>query len=216
MSVFFLCEPQHHLRLVQPRRTTHRFTENHTGALPLHTNLTTTAKLSHASKSERINRNFEISSTIDPHRHQGEGFAQTSPLSSESFTRPPTSETKETRVGDARHKTPSPPGVEADNDGTVGASTFRKLSRRRKAEEAFTTRNLCRIFHFAEIKAGVGEAVEASTSQKRNLNEAIYFTAPSTQYDRVFPPEPPRMGICQSSDKAEDQRRWRSDPGETS
>ncbi|CAN7062891.1 unnamed protein product [Brassica oleracea var. botrytis] len=90
MSVFFLCEPQHHLRLVQPRRTTHRFTENHTGALPLHTNLTTTAKLSHASKSERINRNFEISSTIDPHRHQGEGFAQTSPLSSESFTRPPT------------------------------------------------------------------------------------------------------------------------------
>ncbi|WZZ68147.1 hypothetical protein YC2023_079517 [Brassica napus] len=53
---------------------------NHTGALPLHTNITTTAKLSHASKSERINRNIEISSTIDPHKHQREDLAQTSPL----------------------------------------------------------------------------------------------------------------------------------------
>ncbi|WZZ21255.1 hypothetical protein YC2023_122642 [Brassica napus] len=34
--------------------------------------------------------------------------------------------------------TPSPPGDKAGNVGTVGASTFRKLSRRRKAKEAFT------------------------------------------------------------------------------
>ncbi|CAN6975918.1 unnamed protein product, partial [Brassica rapa subsp. trilocularis] len=102
---------------------------SHTGTLPLHTILTTTVKLSHASKSERINRIFEISSTIDPHRHQREGFAQTSPLSSESFTRPPTRANQGTRAGDARHMTPSPPGVKADNVGTVGASTGRRVAK---------------------------------------------------------------------------------------
>ncbi|KAH0941248.1 hypothetical protein HID58_000885 [Brassica napus] len=38
------------------------------------------ANISYASKSERINRDFEISSAIVQHQHQEEGFAQTSTL----------------------------------------------------------------------------------------------------------------------------------------
>ncbi|CAG7865947.1 unnamed protein product, partial [Brassica rapa] len=53
---------------------------NHTGVLPLHTIFTTTANISHASKSERINGDFEISSANVQHKHQEESFAQTSTL----------------------------------------------------------------------------------------------------------------------------------------
>ncbi|CAG7868330.1 unnamed protein product, partial [Brassica rapa] len=53
---------------------------NHTGVLPLHTIFTTTANNSHASKSERINRDFEISSVNVQHKHQEESFAQASTL----------------------------------------------------------------------------------------------------------------------------------------
>ncbi|CAN6971043.1 unnamed protein product, partial [Brassica rapa subsp. trilocularis] len=167
------CEPQHHLRLAHHRRTTHRFIEPHRSS-STHTLLTTIAKLSHASKSERINRSFEISSTIDPHKHQREGFAHTSPLPSESYTHPPTSEP---RNQSRRRKTHDAftPGDKAGNVGTVGASTFRKLSRRRKAKEAFTNprktscqeRSSSRDKTLTQIHQHVGENHKSEPTARR-------------------------------------------------
>uniref|UniRef100_M4CJC7 Uncharacterized protein n=1 Tax=Brassica campestris TaxID=3711 RepID=M4CJC7_BRACM len=149
---------------------------SHTGALPLHTLLTTTAKLSHASKSGRINRSFEISSTIVPHKHQREVFAHTSLLLSERYTHPPTRANQGTRAGGARHMTLSPPGDKAGNVGTVGASTFRKLSRRRKAKEAFTNprktscqeRSSSRDKTLTQIHQHVGENHRSEPTARRN------------------------------------------------